>query len=111
MAFLWLRALELQGEVQEAFTHAVIYKVLDPQMTRDKDAVRRLRAKGKHQIYRTIDILMKQGEKLFKDEETELALSIFTEVVNLLPQGGGNPKVHEYRAQCYFIAGKEYIFC
>ncbi|KAJ7378405.1 helicase [Desmophyllum pertusum] len=112
MAFLWLRALELQGEVQEAFTHAVIYKVLDPQMTRDKDAVRRLRAKvkslcgqGKHQIYRTIDILMKQGEKLFKDEETELALSIFTEVVNLLPQGGGNPKVHEYRAQCYFIRG------
>lgn len=32
MAFLWLRALELQGEVQEAFVHAVIYKALDPQV-------------------------------------------------------------------------------
>lgn len=32
IAFLRLRALELQGEVQEAFMHAVIYKALDPEV-------------------------------------------------------------------------------
>lgn len=33
IAFLLLRALELQGEIEEAFGFAVIYKALDPQVT------------------------------------------------------------------------------
>jgi len=33
IAFLLLRAFELQGEVQEAFGHAVMYKSLDPKVT------------------------------------------------------------------------------
>ncbi|KAJ7378375.1 hypothetical protein OS493_023630 [Desmophyllum pertusum] len=45
IAFLWLRALELQGEVQAAFVQAIIFKALDPEMERDKDAVYRLKAK------------------------------------------------------------------
>ena len=31
--FLLLRALELQGEVQEAYGHAVVYKTLDPKVS------------------------------------------------------------------------------
>lgn len=30
IAFLWSQALELQGEVQKAFVHAVVYESLDP---------------------------------------------------------------------------------
>ena len=32
MAFLLLRALELQGEIEEAFGYAIIYKALDPRV-------------------------------------------------------------------------------
>ena len=32
VAFLLFRAFEMQGEVEEAFGHAVIYKALDPQV-------------------------------------------------------------------------------
>jgi len=32
IAFLSSQALELQGEVQKAFMHAVIYKSLDPRV-------------------------------------------------------------------------------
>ena len=31
-AFLSSQALELQGEVQKAFVHAIMYKYLDPQV-------------------------------------------------------------------------------
>lgn len=40
---------------------------------------------------------------LFKNKETDLALSMFTEVENLVPSGQGILEVHEYRAQCFFI--------
>lgn len=33
IAFLLFRAFEMQGEVEEAFGYAVIYKALDPQVT------------------------------------------------------------------------------
>ena len=33
VAFLLFRALEMQGEVEEAFGHAVIYRALDPQVS------------------------------------------------------------------------------
>ena len=33
VAFLLFRAFEMQGEVEEAFGYAVIYKALDPQVT------------------------------------------------------------------------------
>ena len=59
--------------------------------------------KGEHQIYRTIDILMKQGTILFEKNKPDLALSIFTEMVNLAPRAEGIQMAHEYRAQCYFI--------
>ena len=32
VAFLLFRAFEMQGEVEEAFGHAVIYRALDPQV-------------------------------------------------------------------------------
>ena len=32
ISFLYSQALELQGEVQKAFLHALIYKSLDPQV-------------------------------------------------------------------------------
>ena len=32
IAFLSSKALELEGEVQQAFLHAVIYKCLDPEV-------------------------------------------------------------------------------
>lgn len=32
IAFLLMRALELQGEVEEAFGFAVVYRALDPQV-------------------------------------------------------------------------------
>ena len=32
IAFLLLRALEMQGEVEEAFGYAIIYKATDPQV-------------------------------------------------------------------------------
>lgn len=32
IAFLLFRAFEMQGEVEEAFGHAVIYRALDPQV-------------------------------------------------------------------------------
>lgn len=33
VAFLRLRALELQGEVQEAFIHAIVFEALNPEVT------------------------------------------------------------------------------
>lgn len=33
LAFLIFRALELQGEVQKAFGHAVVYEALDPEVS------------------------------------------------------------------------------
>ena len=32
VAFLRLRALELQGEVQEAFIHAIVFEALNPEV-------------------------------------------------------------------------------
>ena len=46
---------------------------------------------------------MRQGEMLFQNNETDLALGMFTEVENLVPAGQGVVQVHEYRAQCFFI--------
>jgi len=107
ISFLYSQALELQGEVQKAFLHALIYKSLDPQMSRDKEVVRRLRAKvksfcgqGYHQVESTVEVLMTQGESSLSNSETKVALAFFTEVVNLFP---GIPDAHEYRAQCFFI--------
>lgn len=40
---------------------------------------------------------------LFKNKEYDLALGMLTEVENLVPSGQGIVKVHEYRAQCFFI--------
>ena len=39
VAFLLLRALELQGEVLKAYRHAVIYETLDPEVTENSFAM------------------------------------------------------------------------
>ena len=39
VAFLLLRALELQGEVLKAYLYAVIYKTLDPEVTESSCAM------------------------------------------------------------------------
>nr|XP_020604488.1 stress response protein NST1-like isoform X2 [Orbicella faveolata] len=110
IAFLSSQALELQGEVQKAFMHAVIYKSLDPRISRDKDIMRRLRMKvkwlcgqGYHQVHSTLDVLMTQGELSLSDSKTKVALAFFTEVVNLFPEF---PDAHEYRAKCFSILGE-----
>lgn len=55
--------------------------------------------KGHHQIPRTIDILMERSKLLFSNNEKDLALDIFTEVLELSP---GVLEALEYRAECYF---------
>ncbi|XP_022780315.1 probable helicase with zinc finger domain isoform X1 [Stylophora pistillata] len=109
ITFLGSHALESQGEVVKAFVNSIIYKFLDPEMKRDKNIVERLREKvkslcgqGYHQVSRTIDILMQQGELKLADSLTEIAVSFFTEVLTLFPAVVG---AYELRAQCYFKLG------
>lgn len=50
---------------------------------------------------------MLRGEILFSNNETKLALKIYTEVLNLFPDV---LEAYEMRAQCYLIEVKEKLF-
>ena len=47
---------------------------------------------------------MLRGEILFSNKETDLALKIYTEVLNLFPDV---LEAYEMRAQCYLIGVRE----
>ena len=50
---------------------------------------------------------MLRGEILFSNKETDVALKIYTEILNLFP---GVLEAHEYRAQCYFMKVRTEMF-
>lgn len=50
---------------------------------------------------------MLRGEILFSNKETDLALKIYTEVLNLFPDV---LEAYEMRAQCYLIGVREKLF-
>ena len=50
---------------------------------------------------------MLRGEILFSNNETNLALKIYTEVLNLFPDV---LEAYEMRAQCYLIEVREKLF-
>jgi len=50
---------------------------------------------------------MLRGEILFSNKETDLALKIYTEVLNLFPDV---LEAYEMRAKCYLIGVREKLF-